>query len=92
MKKSDDSGKKIAYLLLDWLLLEYPFRDLMARSLTQDFAPQADKRRKLASLLAVEHAFSTYNKNATSMDSAKPHAHIEDESTESPLDTYQEGI
>ncbi|KAF8950621.1 hypothetical protein BGZ52_001953, partial [Haplosporangium bisporale] len=57
MKKSDDSGKKIAYLLLDWLLLEYPFRDLMARSLSQDFAPQADKRQKLASLLAVEHAF-----------------------------------
>ncbi|KAF9381500.1 hypothetical protein CPB97_007716 [Podila verticillata] len=89
MKKSDDSGKKIAYLLLDWLLLEYPFRDLMARSLSQDFAPQADKRQKLASLLAVEHAFSTYNKNAASVESAKSDAASEVESTGSPLDTYQ---
>ncbi|KAI9231620.1 MAG: hypothetical protein BYD32DRAFT_430373, partial [Podila humilis] len=89
MKKSDDSGKKIAYLLLDWLLLEYPFRDLMARSLSQDFAPQADKRQKLASLLAVEHAFGTYNKNAALVDSVKPHAASEDESRESPMDTYQ---
>ncbi|KAG0357350.1 hypothetical protein BG005_003627 [Podila minutissima] len=35
MKKSDDSGKKIAYLLLDWLLLEYPYRDLMSHSLKE---------------------------------------------------------
>lgn len=92
MKKSDDSGKKIAYLLLDWLLLEYPSRDLMARSLSQDFAPQADKRQKLASLLAVEHAFSTYNKNAASVESAKSDAASEVESTGSPLDTYQKGM
>ncbi|KAF9301053.1 hypothetical protein BGZ74_007193, partial [Mortierella antarctica] len=79
MKKSDDSGKKIAYLLLDWLLLEYPYRDLMSRSLSQDFAPQADKRQKLASLLAIEHALHTYDKNAASMEGARPQAYSDEE-------------
>ncbi|KAG0344176.1 hypothetical protein BG004_004681, partial [Podila humilis] len=66
MKKSDDSGKKIAYLLSDWLLLEYPYRHLMAHSLSLDFGPQADKRLKLASILAIEHSFNTYTKNGAS--------------------------
>ncbi|KAG0018956.1 hypothetical protein BGZ81_010012 [Podila clonocystis] len=80
MKKTDDSGKKIAFLLLDWLLLEYPYRDLMSRSLSRDFAPHADKRQKLASLLTVEHAFNTYNKNVgASVESGKPQAHSENE-------------
>ncbi|KAF9329526.1 hypothetical protein BG006_007390 [Podila minutissima] len=89
MKKSDDSGKKIAYLLLDWLLLEYPYRDLMSRSLCQDFAPQADKRQKLASLLAIEHALHTYDKNAASMEGAKPQAYSDVESMDSALDADQ---
>lgn len=92
MKKSDDSGKKIAYLLLDWLLLEYPYRDLMSHSLSQDFAPQADKRQKLASLLAIEHALHTYDKNAASMEGAKPQAYSDGESMNSTLAADQKGV
>ncbi|KAF9412471.1 hypothetical protein BGZ94_001033, partial [Podila epigama] len=66
MKKSDDSAKKIAYLVLDWLLLDFPYRDLMAYSLGLDLSPLVDKRRKLASLLVLEHAFGTHNKSLAS--------------------------
>ncbi|KAG0249109.1 hypothetical protein BG011_009573 [Mortierella polycephala] len=63
LKKSDDSGKKVAFALLDWLMLEYPHRQLMLRALSADLAPLNDKKRKLAVLLALEHTLQTQRKS-----------------------------
>ncbi|KAF9178213.1 hypothetical protein BGZ50_007966 [Haplosporangium sp. Z 11] len=63
LKKSDDSGKKVAFTLLDWLMLEYPHRQLMLRALSTDLTPLNDKKRKLAVLLALEHTLQTQRKS-----------------------------
>ncbi|KAG0045961.1 hypothetical protein BGZ83_008835 [Gryganskiella cystojenkinii] len=65
MKKSDENAKKVSFILLDWLLLDHAgCRIRMAQALGQELGPQAhqDKKRKLAALLALEHALSTRNK------------------------------
>ncbi|KAF9115749.1 Polynucleotide 5'-hydroxyl-kinase grc3 [Mortierella sp. AM989] len=59
LKKSDVSGRKIAFLLLDWLILDYPYKELMAQALSVDLEFAGDKKRKLAVLLAIEHAIHT---------------------------------
>ncbi|KAF9954940.1 hypothetical protein BGZ70_010409 [Mortierella alpina] len=62
MKRSDDRSKKTALALLDWLMLDYPYGSLFAHGISEDLSPESDKKRKLAALIAMEHALRTWNK------------------------------
>ncbi|KAF9397683.1 hypothetical protein BGX21_008605 [Mortierella sp. AD011] len=61
LKKSDESGKKVAFMLLDWLILDYPYKSLVAQALSSDLESVIDKKRKLSVLLAIEHALHSAN-------------------------------
>ncbi|KAF9540243.1 hypothetical protein EC957_004445 [Mortierella hygrophila] len=57
--KKSDPDKETAFLVLEWLLLKFPYRSLMVRALGADLSPSKDKKRKLAVLVAVEDAIDT---------------------------------
>ncbi|KAF9355096.1 Golgi mannosyltransferase complex subunit [Mortierella sp. AD094] len=61
LKRSDEPGKRIAFILLDWLILDYPYKSLVALALSSDLGPAIDKKRKLSVLLAIEHALHSAN-------------------------------
>ncbi|KAF9586352.1 hypothetical protein BGW38_006554 [Lunasporangiospora selenospora] len=67
MKKADDPGKKTAMLLLDWLLTDYPHRELAAKCLSLDLLPANEKKTKLAALVILEHVLQQLS---------KPHAKV----------------
>ncbi|KAF9292856.1 hypothetical protein BGZ88_006040 [Linnemannia elongata] len=57
--KKSDPDKETAFLVLEWLLLKFPYRTLMVRALGEDLSPSNDKKRKLAVLVAIEVAIDT---------------------------------
>ncbi|KAF9140902.1 hypothetical protein BGX30_005808 [Mortierella sp. GBA39] len=57
--KKSDPDKETAFLVLEWLLLKFPYRPLMVRALGGDLSPSKDKKRKLAVLVAIEDAIDT---------------------------------
>ncbi|KAK5816081.1 hypothetical protein F5H01DRAFT_200203 [Linnemannia elongata] len=57
--KKSDPDKETAFLVLEWLLLKFPYRTLMVRALGEDLSPSNDKKRKLAVLVAIEDAIDT---------------------------------
>ncbi|KAG0078835.1 hypothetical protein BGZ90_004248 [Linnemannia elongata] len=57
--KKSDPDKETAFLVLEWLLLKFPYRTLTARALGEDLSPSNDKKRKLAVLVAIEDAIDT---------------------------------
>lgn len=57
--KKSDPDKETAFLILEWLLLKFPYRTLMVRALGEDLSPSNDKKRKLAVLVAFEDAIDT---------------------------------
>ncbi|KAG0246944.1 hypothetical protein BGX31_005432 [Mortierella sp. GBA43] len=61
LKRSDEAGRKVAFFLLDWLILESPQRIEMALALSRELEPRTDKKRKLAALLAIEHSLQTHS-------------------------------
>ncbi|KAF8931629.1 hypothetical protein BGZ47_011745 [Haplosporangium gracile] len=76
--RKSDPDKEIAFLVLEWLLLKFPYRTLMVRALADDLLPFNDKKRKLAVLVAIEDAIdaqsrprSTSAKESTSRPKAK---------------------
>ncbi|KAI1320638.1 Polynucleotide 5'-hydroxyl-kinase grc3 [Mortierella claussenii] len=60
LKKSEDATKQIALLLLDWLVLQSSRNRIVARAFGADLVATDDKRRKMALLLAMEHALKTH--------------------------------
>ncbi|KAF9436763.1 hypothetical protein BGZ76_003036 [Entomortierella beljakovae] len=58
LKKSDDSGRKMALSLLDWLILTHPHKSLMERAICLELKT-GNKKRKLAIIIAIEHALKT---------------------------------
>ncbi|KAG0272787.1 hypothetical protein BGZ95_011427 [Linnemannia exigua] len=52
--KKSDPDKETAFLVLEWLLLKFPYRALMIRSFGDDLSSSNDKKRKLAVLVAME--------------------------------------
>ncbi|KAF9143662.1 hypothetical protein BG015_000355, partial [Linnemannia schmuckeri] len=58
-----DPDKEIAFLVLEWLLLRFPYRTLMIRALGEDLSPSNNKKRKLAVLVAIEDAIDAQNRH-----------------------------
>ncbi|KAF9095069.1 hypothetical protein BGX29_009195, partial [Mortierella sp. GBA35] len=62
--KKSDPDKETAFLVLEWLILKFPYRTLMVRALGDDLSPSNDKKRKLAVLLAIEDAIDSQSRSA----------------------------